>query len=67
MQTQSLLTALGKSLDNGYLILDADRMKVESLAKDLRAALNQSTIESERSVLPGDLETAANFVEVVAK
>lgn len=39
-------------------------MQVESISVSLRDALNQSR---DRSVLPTDLETAASFVDVVAK
>lgn len=67
MQTKILLAALNQTLSQGLPILDADRLKVGRLSLNLRNALNHSTIESGRSVLPRDLETATNFVEIVAK
>ena len=63
-QTKNLLTNLNETIAYGLPILDADRVKVESISVDLRNALNQSR---ERSILPTDLETATTFVDVVAK
>ena len=67
LQTKSLLAGLNQTLSDGLPILEADRLKVERLSVTLRDALNHSTIENSRSVLPRDLETATNFVEIVAK
>lgn len=63
-QTKNLLTDLNETIAYGLPILGADRAKVKSISVNLRNALNQSR---ERSVLPTDLETAASFVEIVAK
>ena len=63
-QTKNLLTDLNQTIAYGLPILEADRVKVQSISVNLRNALNQSR---ERSVLPTDLETAASFVEIVAK
>ena len=64
MQTKNLLSYLNQTVTNGLPILDGDRAKVEKISVNLRSALNQS---KDRSVLPTDLDTAATFVEVVAK
>jgi len=63
-QTKNLLTDLKQTIAYGLPILEAHRVKVESISVNLRNALNQS---KDRSVLPTDLETAASFVEIVAK
>ena len=67
LQTKNFVAALNETLNSDLPILDADRLKVEGLSVTLRDALNHSTIENERPVLPRDLETATHFVEVVAK
>ena len=64
MQTKNLLSDLNQTITNGLPILDGHRVKVEKISVNLRNALNQSR---DRSVLPTDLETTANFVEIVAK
>ena len=63
-QTKNLLTDLNQTIVYGLPILDADRAKVQSISVNLRNALNQSR---KRSVLPTDLQTAASFLEIVAK
>lgn len=67
LQTKNLLAALNQTLKYGLPILESDRLKLERLSLKLRSGLNNSTIESGRSVLPRDLETTATFVELVAK
>ena len=64
MQAENLLNDMNQTISDGLQILDVDRVKVKKISVNLRDALNQS---SKRSVLPTDLETAANFVDIVAK
>ena len=64
MQTKNLLTDLSQTIAFGLPILEVHRAKVQSISVNLRNALNQSR---ERSFLPKDLETAASFLEIVAK
>ena len=64
MQTTNLLSDLNQTIVYGLPLLEGHRVKVEKISRNLRDALSQS---NNRSVLPTDLETAANFVEVVAK
>ena len=67
LQTKNFIAALNQTLNSDLPILDADRLKVERLSVTLRDALNHSTIENERPILPRDLETATIFLEFVAK
>ena len=64
LQTKNLLSDLNQTIANDLPILDGHRVKVEKISVNLRNALNESR---DRSVLPTDLKTAANFVEIVAK
>ena len=64
MQAKNLLSDLTQTLTDGLPILDSHRKKVKGISLTLRDALNQTT---DNSVLPKDLETATNFVEIVAK